>query len=200
MRVLHFVTHPNVTIDPFVPVPAWTLSAEGTGRLRLALERPWMSQLGSVFSSAERKAKDTARLVAHHFGLSSVVVEGLGENDRSATGYLPRAEFEATADLFFAHPGESVLGWERAVDAQRRIVAAVERVMAEAPGHGDVAVVSHGGVGALLLCHLTAAVRDQHHPPWNVLCRSTKFCLAGAFFVVASTTGPAPSPRASRPA
>ena len=32
--------------------------------------------------------------------------------------------------------------------------AAVERVITDAPGDGDVAVVAHGGVGALLLCHL----------------------------------------------
>ena len=78
----------------------------------------------------------------------------LCENDRSATGYLSRAEFEATADLFFAHPEESVRGWERAVGAQLRIVNAVGRVVAEVSGHGDVAIVSHDGVGALLLCHL----------------------------------------------
>ncbi len=113
-----------------------------------------MSRPRSVFSSAERKAMDAARLVSRHFALEPVVIAELGENDRSSTGYLPKAEFEATADLFFAHPDESVRGWERAVDAQRRIVAAVERVIAEAPRPGDIAVISHGGVGALLLCQL----------------------------------------------
>ncbi|MFT8246770.1 histidine phosphatase family protein [Roseomonas sp. BN140053] len=154
MPTLHFITHPEVVIDPSVPVPEWPLSPEGVRRMNLALENPWMSRLGAVFSSAERKATDAARLVADRFGLQPVIVAELGENDRSATGYLPRAEFEATADLFFAHPERSVRGWERAVDAQRRIVAALERVMAEAPGPGDIAVISHGGVGALFLCHL----------------------------------------------
>lgn len=157
MPILHFITHPEVVIDPSVPVPDWPLSPEGIRRMGLALEQPWMSQLGSVFSSTERKAMDAAQLVADRLGLSPTVVPELGENDRSATGYLPRTEFEATADLFFAHPQESVRGWERAVDAQRRISAAVERVIAEAPGSGDVAVVSHGGVGALLLCQLKGA-------------------------------------------
>ena len=154
MPILHFITHPEVVIDPSVPVPDWPLSPEGIRRMVLALEKPWMSRLGAVFSSAERKATDAARLVADRFGLPPVIVAELGENERSATGYLPRAEFEATADLFFAHPERSVRGWGRAVDAQRRIVAAVERVIAEASGTGDIAVISHGGVGALLLCHL----------------------------------------------
>lgn len=154
MPTLHFITHPEVVIDPSIPVPDWPLSPEGLRRMGLALERPWLSRLGSVFSSAERKATDAARLVADRFGLSPLVVAELGENDRSATGYLPKAEFEATANLFFAHPEESVRGWERAIDAQHRIVAAVERVIAGAPESGDIAIISHGGVGALLLCHL----------------------------------------------
>ena len=154
MPTLHFITHPEVVIDPSVPVPDWPLSGVGVRRMGLALAQPWMARLGAVFSSAERKATDAARIVADRFGLSPVIVAGLGENDRSATGYLPKAEFEATADLFFGHPADSVRGWERAVDAQRRIVAAVEHAIADAAGQGDIAVISHGGVGALLLCHL----------------------------------------------
>ena len=154
MPILHFITHPEVVIDASVPVPEWQLSPVGLQRMLLALEQPWMDRLGAVFSSAERKATDAARLVAERFTLSPVIIAELGENDRSATGYLPKTEFEATADLFFANPEKSVRGWERAVDAQRRIVAAVEHVIAEAQGQGNIAVISHGGVGALLLCHL----------------------------------------------
>lgn len=154
MPILHFITHPEVVIDPSVPVSDWPLAAEGIRRMCLALEQPWMSQLGSVFSSAERKARDAAGLVADCFGLSPVILAELGENDRSATGYLPKAEFEEIANLFFAHPERSVRGWERAVDAQRRISTAVKGVIAAAPRDGDIAVISHGGVGALLLCHL----------------------------------------------
>ncbi|MBL6455079.1 histidine phosphatase family protein [Belnapia sp. T6] len=154
MTLVHFITHPEVVIDPAVPVPEWPLSATGIARMALALERPWMSRLGSVFSSAERKARDAARMIAERFGLSSVVIEELGENDRSATGYLPKDAFEAMADAFFACPDDSVRGWERAVDAQRRILSAAGQVMARAPDRGDIAIVSHGAVGTLLLCHL----------------------------------------------
>ena len=154
MPIVHFITHPEVMIDPAVPVPDWPLSPIGMRRMRLALQLPWLTGVRSVFSSAERKAMDAAGLLAEKLGLRPVIVAGLGENDRSATGYLPKAEFEAVADAFFARPEESVLGWERAVDAQRRIVDAVEHVISVAPAEGDIAIVSHGGVGALLLCHL----------------------------------------------
>jgi broad specificity phosphatase PhoE len=154
MVIIHFITHPEVVIDPTIPVPDWPLSPLGMRRMRLALELPWLASVHAIFSSAERKARDAADLLGERLRLVPVIVEDLGENDRSATGYLPKAQFEAVADEFFARPEESVRGWERAVDAQRRIIEAVERALSMAPAEGDIAIISHGGVGALLLCHL----------------------------------------------
>jgi broad specificity phosphatase PhoE len=153
MTIVHFMTHPEVIIEPAMPVTDWPLSPLGLQRMHLALRQPWLAGVRAIFSSAERKARDAAALMADYLGLSTCIIETLGENDRSATGYLPKAEFDAVADTFFAYPQESVRGWERAVDAQRRIIGAVDRAIARSVG-GDVAIVSHGGVGALLLCHL----------------------------------------------
>lgn len=113
-----YITHPQVTIDPAVPVPQWGLSAIGAARAREAAAKPWMRMIRRIVSSAETKAVETA------------------------------------ADRFFAHPDQSFEGWERASDAQARIVAAVETVM---DGHDPslpIAFVGHGGVGTLLRCHL----------------------------------------------
>ena len=66
------------------------------------------------------------------------------ENDRSATGYLTQAEFQATADHFFAEPEVSARRWERAVDAQAGIVREAEAVRARhalAEPRGNPAVV-----------------------------------------------------------
>ena len=166
MASIYFITHPEVVIDPKVPVPDWPLSTAGMRRMHLAAERPWLAGVRSIFTSTERKAMDAAGLLAGKLGISPVAIEGLGENDRSATGYLPRTEFEAVADEFFAQPDVSVRGWERAADAQRRIVRAVERAVSLASTDGDVAIVSHGGVGALLLCHLKGVPisRDADQP------------------------------------
>lgn len=122
--------------------------------MRAALAQSWLDGVRTIFCSTERKAVDAAEIIAEHLRLSPVIIEALGENDRSATGYLRREEFETVTDSFFAHPDESARGWERAIDAQHRIVAAVGRAVAMAPSQGDIAIVSHGGVGALLLCHL----------------------------------------------
>lgn len=158
---IYFVTHPEVAVDPLVPVPEWGLSPAGRTRLGHLLAQPWVRDLSAVVSSTERKAVETAEALATAVGVPRTTDEALGENDRSATGFLPPAEFEAVADEFFAHPGVSVRGWERAVDAQHRIVQAVGRVTAAATG--DVAVVAHGGVGALLLCSLLRVPIDRRY-------------------------------------
>jgi broad specificity phosphatase PhoE len=154
-RRVYFITHPDVVIDPTVPVPQWPLSARGRSRMQRLLRRDWLRQVEAIYCSTEQKAIDGATLLSEATGIPFQAVAELGENDRSATGYLPPAEFDATVEAFFARPGESVRGWERAEAAQARIVGAVTRIARIAPGSGPLAVVSHGGVGALLLCHLT---------------------------------------------
>jgi hypothetical protein len=105
MPMVFFITHPDVSIDPSVPVPEWPLNERGRARLRAMAAYPWAREVRRIFSSGERKARDAAQILTDELGLSGYsVVHGLGENDRSATGYLPEQEFEATVDAFFANP------------------------------------------------------------------------------------------------
>jgi broad specificity phosphatase PhoE len=151
---IYFITHPDVVIDPSIPVPRWPLSGRGCSRMRCLLGQAWIPEIAAIYCSTEQKAVDGAAILSKATGLPFHQVAALGENDRSATGYLPKAEFEATVDAFFARPHESIRGWERAVAAQTRIVGTLERLACTAPGCGPIVAVSHGGVGALLLCHL----------------------------------------------
>ncbi len=151
-RVL-WISHPEVAVDPATPVPRWHLSDRGIARMRRFAAGAEVAGIGAIWASTECKAIEAAGILAGRLGLPVQVHAGLGENDRSATGFLPPEEFERTADAFFAQPEASIRGWERAVDAQARVVAALEEVLAAAPA-GDVAVVAHGGVGALTLAHL----------------------------------------------
>lgn len=157
MRQLLFVTHPEVVIDPAVPVPRWHLRDSGIAKLRRFAASGAIAGVAQVWASTECKAIETAGILAAALGLGLRVREDLGENDRSATGFLPPPEFERMADAFFANPTESVRGWERAVDAQARIVAAVRAVVAESGKAGDILVAAHGAVGALLRGHLLGA-------------------------------------------
>ncbi|TPM35046.1 histidine phosphatase family protein [Mesorhizobium sp. B2-3-4] len=156
MPLAYYVTHPQVQIDAAIPVPDWGLSEVGRARAHAMLNQPWIASIGRVVSSGERKAIETAEVLARHLGLEVQVRERMHENDRSATGFLPPAEFEVVADRFFANPHESIRGRERAIDAQQRIAGEIQAVLDEGSA-GDIAFVGHGGVGTLLLLWLSGA-------------------------------------------
>lgn len=153
-RTFYFISHPNVVISQDVAVPRWPLSPLGRERMRAGLQQPWINQITAIYSSTEQKAIDAAEILARHLSLPFHRVEALGENDRSATGFLSPQEFEQVADAFFAQPINSVRGWERGQDAQSRIVGAVTEIHASDRTSGTIAIVSHGAVGTLLHCHL----------------------------------------------
>ena len=148
-----------------VPVQRWPLSELGKKRMRAGLRQPWVRDVTSIYCSTEQKAIDGATILSEHLGVPFVEVPELGENDRSATGFLPPDEFERVADEFFASPTVSVRGWERAVDAQRRVVKAIERIAKKT--EGVIAIVAHGAVGTLLYCHLAGEpiARRWDQPP-----------------------------------
>lgn len=163
-RPCYLLTHPEVVVDPVTPVPDWSLSAAGRARAERLAALPWVAGLARLVSSAERKACETAEVLARAHGLPWTVDAELGENDRSATGFLPPAEFERVAEEFFARPDESVRGWESARHAQRRVVRVVRRHTAD--GDGAVGFVAHGAVGTLLWCDLERRpVHRRHDQP-----------------------------------
>lgn len=175
--LLRYVTHPEVAIDPESPVERWGLNPIGMTRVRALLEQPWVADVGRLVSSDEVKAVQTAEIIAEHLSLEVEVRAGIGENDRSSTGYLPPEEFDTAVDRFFAQPEASASGWERAVDAQQRVVAGLADLFDASPAV-DTVVVGHGGVGTLLYCWLTdRAIARRHDQPGQ-----------GHYFTVDTTT------------
>lgn len=171
-----YICHPEVVIDPAVPVPRWHLTDAGAARMRqfaAALSPP-----AAVWASTECKAIEAAGFLAARFGLGVRVHPGLDEIDRSSTGYLPHDEHDRAADALFAHPELSHRGWERAIDVQARAARAWAEIMEASPS-GPVAVVGHGGAGTLLLCRLAAwPIARWHDAP-----------RAGCFWVADRATG-----------
>jgi broad specificity phosphatase PhoE len=176
MSKLFYISHPQVKIDSAIPVPDWSLSDLGRTRAEAAARSPALASVKSIYSSPERKAIETAEIFAAALKLSVNTRDGLHENDRSATGFVPPNEFEKLADAFFANPHESIRGWERAIDAQSRIVTGIQKLVAEAPT-GDIIVTGHGGVGTLLYCHMSGATisrqKDQPHGGGNYFTLNT---------------------------
>jgi broad specificity phosphatase PhoE len=160
-----FLTHPEVVIDPSVPVPEWPLTSVGRRRVAWFGEVMAGRPVTAIWSSDERKAQDGAEILAARLNVPHRIDPALGENDRSATGYVAPPEFWEMVEAFFSRPDESVRGWETARDAQVRIVGAIARVIAEEPTAGDVLVVSHGGVGRLLTAHLQDVEIGEENRP-----------------------------------
>jgi broad specificity phosphatase PhoE len=162
---IRYLTHPQVKIDPAVPVPSWGLSEVGRTRTESLANAEWLSGTTQIISSGERKAIETAEIIGGELNVTVEVREAMHENDRSATGFVPPDEFETVANQFFAHPLVSIKGWERAIDAQLRIVREVEHVLARNRA-GDVLFVGHGAVGTLLFCHYSGfAIGRTHDQP-----------------------------------
>lgn len=148
-------------VDANRPVPRWYLSEKGIERMRVFAVSADLQAVKTIWASDETKAIEAAGILAGAHGLPVNVLHDLHENDRSATGFLPPAEFEQVANQFFLKPNESVRGWERAADAQDRVRAAFEAIVTTAEVKGDIAIVGHGGVGTLLLCHLKGLPIDR---------------------------------------
>ena len=149
-----YVTHPQVVQDPSVPVPRWGLSPKGRERAERFANHPLVCAARRIVSSNETKALELAAALAATSGAAVEAGENFGENDRSSTGFVPPDRFEQLADSFFAMPEISTEGWERAVDAQARVVAAFEAALAAHDPAVPVIFTGHGAVGTLLKCHL----------------------------------------------
>ncbi len=154
MRKVYFITHPEVIIDPDIPVPEWKLSEIGRKRMFQLLKNDWIQDIKSIYCSNEQKAIDGAGIIATHLGKSYKKLTDLGENDRSSTGYLKSDEFEKMANQFFSYPDQSIKGWEKAIDAQNRIIGIVDQIVDTDNSQGNIIIISHGGVGTLLLCYI----------------------------------------------
>ena len=158
-----YVTHPEVTIDPAVPVPRWGLSDTGRARAERFAAHALVKGARQIVASSEAKAIELAQILGVAARIPFIAEADFDENDRSSTGYVPAERFEVLADAFFARPTESIEGWEPAASAQARIVGAFEAALLEHDLKRPIVFAGHGGVGTLLKCALDGRVisRDE---------------------------------------
>lgn len=64
MPDLYFISHPEVAVDPAAPITEWDLAPVGRTRLARLLRQPWLTEIGAVWSSGERKARTAAEAIA----------------------------------------------------------------------------------------------------------------------------------------
>ena len=154
MRQLILVKHAAPEVVPGTPAERWRLSDKGR-----AACTPLAASLSSfkprvIVSSEEPKASETAERVARELGVPWETAPGLHEHDRSNVQHMRSGDFISTMELVFRRPQQLVLGRETAAGALKRFQNALDDVLERhAVEKGNVAVVSHGTVIALLLAH-----------------------------------------------
>ena len=150
MRQLILVKHSQPEIVTALPAAQWRLSDAGRRRCAALADRLAAYQPAAIVASREPKAEETAQIAAERLRLHHTTAAGLHEHDRSNVGWSSAEDFEAAVARFFAHPSELVFGRETADQARARFAAAVDAAVAAHP-HGNLVVVAHGTVIALLV-------------------------------------------------
>lgn len=150
MRKLILIKHASPQVQPDLPPERWPLSDDGRAKCARLAEQVAAYSPGVVVSSDEMKAEETGRIVAEQLGVPHHTAADLHEHDRSNVPQLRSAEFISLMELLFRRPRDLVLGKETAVAALSRFQSALDEVLMDHP-EGNVAVVSHGTVIALLL-------------------------------------------------
>ncbi|HEX8912586.1 MAG TPA: histidine phosphatase family protein [Humisphaera sp.] len=153
MRKLILVKHAAPVVTPGVPSERWPLSADGKLAARHLAEALRPLAPAAVVASLEPKAAETGEIVAAALGVPFEAAAFLHEHDRSNVPHLPTREFIGMMEVLFRKPTEHVLGRESAAEALARFRPAVEAAAERYPT-GNLAVVSHGTVIALLLAQL----------------------------------------------
>src|SRR3569833_4355411 len=80
-----YVTHPQVRMDPAVPVPRWGLSEQGRARAEAFAHHPLVRRVRQVIASDETKAVELAQILAAVAAAPVSSEATFGENDRSST-------------------------------------------------------------------------------------------------------------------
>jgi alpha-ribazole phosphatase len=116
-------------------------------------ERP----LAAVFSSAFRRARETAEMIAATHGVLPEVIDAIGEIDigtwEGLTWDQIRAKWPSEAAAFDADCSkQGYLGGEDYAQLRDRVVPALEALRIEFVGK-TVVVVGHNGVNRAAICH-----------------------------------------------
>ena len=150
VRRLHLIRHAPAVVDSETENDNWQLTARGRRETIELVDKLRHLTLSRVYSSNQRRAQDTAKIIATNLKLSLHLVDGLEEHHRTKEDFINSdKEFEESLAVFFLAPNELVFGQETASQALLRFSRALDWIMGA--GTGDELVVSHGTVISLWL-------------------------------------------------
>ncbi len=129
------------------------------GRLRAASPDGWCNRtLAAVYCSGLLRAIGSAEILAGPQGLKPLEIADLGERSFGRWEGLTFSEIERNDPEGFAAWLANPLtyrpeGGENALQVSERAIGAMEQIVARHEG-SSIAVVAHGGVNRIILCHL----------------------------------------------
>jgi broad specificity phosphatase PhoE len=154
------VRHGRPAVDRSRPAHEWSLDPAYDDDVRAL--RPRLPQEAAWYSSPERKAYLTARLLTEE---PIEIVPDLREHERHSTDWVD--DFEGTVRRAFAHPElPAYAGWEPLADTRARVVGAATAILVS-HRDGDVVLVGHGTAWTLLEAALTG--REPDLDAWAAL-------------------------------
>jgi probable phosphoglycerate mutase len=168
---LYLIRHGQAehNLDPSAGDDA-ALTQVGREQARRLAARLARQGVDAIYSSTMRRAIETAEAVAQAVGMEIRVQEGLQEVDvqtAEQTVILEGAEAEELRERFLADPTWDVLpGAEDRLSFRRRVVDAIDHIVAEQPGR-RVAVVCHGFVIQTYVAHALRLDTDFPFYPFN---------------------------------
>lgn len=148
MRKLILIKHARPRIVESVAAEEWELSEEGRAACKPLAEIIRPHDPAVIVSSEEKKAQETARLLAESLATPLETATGLQEHDRSNVPMMRSGEFLSALALFFKESNRLVLGKETAYQAADRFELAIKQLLDRHPD-GNIAVITHGTVLAL---------------------------------------------------
>ena len=147
MPKIYLIRHAETQQDTGAEASQWVLSERGEEQVELLSQQSFWAEVKAVISSPERKAIATVQDIAFEKKIPFSTHDCLRELQRTPE-YI--ADYDARVLEVFEQPARSIGGWERAADAQARIMRCVEELIA-AHAEAPIAICSHGMALALLL-------------------------------------------------
>lgn len=130
----------------------WHLAQDGRAQCIQVARRLQKYEIGSMHSSDEPKAQETAELIAGELsGVGVQLNRALRETQRqSAPFYADVQDFRRAIQTAMERPQEVVYGEEAFEAARQRFAGAIQTIVEGSSGH-STGVVSHGTIMALYM-------------------------------------------------
>jgi broad specificity phosphatase PhoE len=133
-----------------VDAATWTLSETGLTQARILAQQPFWERVDRIVLSSEPKTRLTVEGVLRTRPLPVIVDPRFDELKRTAEWTY---DYAARVAEVFAHPDQSIEGWEAATHALTRFAAGIEALQQQFRGE-TLALVGHGLTLSLYRAHL----------------------------------------------